>query len=363
MKTIGFFNSTKSWGGGEKWHYDAAVYFYERGYPVHFFLTEESELHKKLQHFADIRIHFVKVRSFSFLNPFFVKKLASVFQSSCIDTLMVSLSTDLKIAGRAAKAAKVAKVVYVRAVPIPIKNTILNRYIFSRWVTFVIANSIATAASIVHHNADLVRRDRIKLIYNPIQTDRFIDRSYEKLYERRLDEIIIGSAGRLEKEKNHKFFIDLSAELKRQNIAHTILIAGTGSLEGELKQMVRANGLENNFIFTGFLKNVKDLLKSCDIFILPSLFEGFGFVLAEASLCEIPVIAFDTSSIPEVVVNGETGFVVRLNSVGQVIEKILLLKSNPDLAAQMGIAGRKYIRENFDENKIMNELSEFLSLH
>lgn len=361
MKSIGFFNSTKSWGGGEKWHYEAALYFMESKHSVHFFLTENSELHKRLKQHPDIKIHFVKISGLSFLNPVKVVQLRNVFKEIGLSALLINLSHDLKIAAQAATKAGIERIIYTRGIAFPIKNSFSNRYIFSHWVTDILANSKATAKSILQYNPHLFPKEKIKVIYNPLDVEEFTNRPFQEIYNRINKEIICGTLGRLEKEKNQIFFIKLSAALRGKGIAHKILIGGSGSLENELKQAAVSQGLSDNIIFCGFLRNVKDLLMSCDIFILPSLWEGFGFVLAEASLCKKPIIAFDTTAIPELVLDGKTGFVIDVDAVEDCVDKIILFKKNRELAEKMGEAGFNFIRENFEKNKIMNELENFIN--
>src|SRR5690606_10184107 len=110
-------------------------------------------------------------------------------------------------------------------------------------------------------------------------------------------------------------------------------------------------GVNENILFLGFVSNVKDLLMACDVFILPSLWEGFGYVLAEASLCKKPIIAFTLSSIPEVVIHNETGFLIE-NDVEECVKKVMVLNEDPSLRKKMGNAGYTYIMSNFSKNKI-----------
>ncbi|HEY5368681.1 MAG TPA: glycosyltransferase [Hanamia sp.] len=360
MKVIGFFNSTQSWGGGEKWHFEAALYFLNSNYTVHFFLTKNSELHQKLENQDGIHIHFIKISGFSFLNPLKVLHLKNIFKNSGIEVLLINLSHDLKIAANAATMAHVEKIIYTRGIAFSIKNTFLNRYIFSHWVTDILANSNATAKTILENNERLFPKEKIKVIYNHLHVAEFVNRPFSQIYTREKDEIIIGCVGRLEKEKNHIFFIRLSEALNRAGITHKILIGGIGSMEDKLKQLTVNKQLSGNFIFCGFVSNVKDLLMSCDIFMLPSLWEGFGFVIAEAFLCRKPVIAFNTTAVPELVKDGQTGFLTNVDSVEPCVEKIILLKSNPIMAKEMGDAGYDFVSENFEENKIMNELEHFI---
>lgn len=360
MKNIGFINSMDSWGGGEKWHFETSVYFMKAGNNVHFFLSKNSELHKRLVNYPQIKLHFINVTGRSFLNPAKVLKLKALFIKEKIEIVLINLSHDLKLAGLAGTKAGIPRIIYTRGVAYPIKNSALNRYVFSHWLTDILASSKATAAAILQKNPTLFPEEKIKVIYNPLDVEEFTNRVYKKIYFRKSNEIIIGCLGRLEKEKNHVFLIHLSDYLSKKQIDHTFLIGGAGSKEEELKAEINHRGLNAHFVFTGFLENVKDLLMCIDIFILPSLMEGFGFVIAEASLCQKPVIAFNTSSIPELIEDEKTGFIIEMNDVKKCAEKVILLKNDQERIQEMGKKGFEYVSNTFNKEKIMKQLDRFI---
>ena len=99
------------------------------------------------------------------------------------------------------------------------------------------------------------------------------------------------------------------------------MIAGEGKLKESLLQKSVEEGVAEQLRFLGFVDNMPQFLHSIDIFLLPSHWEGFGYVIAEAMYCEKPVVAFNVSSNPEIVSNNETGFLVEHGDVGSVCGK------------------------------------------
>lgn len=356
---IGFFNSVMSWGGGEKWHYEAATYFAAKGYSVYFFTAENSVLHKKLSDHKNIHIELVRITGTSFLNPVKVSRLKRVLQRAKLDALIINLPNDLKLASFAGKLAGVKKIIYRRGSAIPIRNSLMNRFVFRNWVTDVLANSQATKRTILQHNARLFPEGRIKVIYNPIDTEEFTLREYEPARQSGDHEFIIGNLGRLEHEKNQRFLIRLSERLQEEKLEHKVVIGGTGRLERELKEEAKKRRVRDNIHFLGFVRNVKNVLMNCDVFVLPSLWEGFGYVLAEAALCKKPIIAFNLSSIPEIVLDKKSGFLIN-NNVEECVEKIRILKEQKELRDKMGECGYKYVTQRFDSDKIMAEVEDFV---
>ena len=126
---IAFFNSTKVWGGGEKWHYEISLALQKKGFETIIFTNKRSELYNRISSTGQ-KVYNIKISNLSFLNPFKIIVLKRVFQQEKIDSIILNLSADLKVAGIAARLAGIKKIVYRRGSAIPIRNTFLNRYIF-----------------------------------------------------------------------------------------------------------------------------------------------------------------------------------------------------------------------------------------
>ncbi|MGP1990708.1 glycosyltransferase [Zobellia laminariae] len=360
MKTICFFNSVENWGGGEKWHFDTSLYMHKKGHQVLVIAHEKSELLNRLKDTGVPTIG-LKVGNLSFLNQAKIDKIKNILIEHQVGCIIINLSRDLKLAGLAAKKAGTEKIIYRRGSAIPIKDSVLNRYYFKNVVTHILANSEATKKTVLQNNSSLFPKEKIKIIHNGIDVKKFISNKATPLYTKTSeDEIVITSLGRLEYEKNHQFLILLSKELKNRNLKHTILIGGDGSLKNSLINKAIENGIKDNIKFLGFIKNPKDLLESGDIFILPSMWEGFGYVLVEASLCKKPIIAFNTTSIPEIIQNNKSGFIVEPNNVITTADKVEVLKKNKNLRNSMGEAGYEYASKNFDNIIIFNKIEDYL---
>ena len=117
--------------------------------------------------------------------------------------------------------------------------------------------------------------------------------------------------------------------------------------------------MKDVFHFLGFLDNPKDLLMSADVFLLPSLWEGFGYVIVEASLSELPVVAFDISSNSEVI-NESTGFLTPPHDVAAFCDKIAYLYNDLEERKAMGKAGRNFVVEHFESAKIFDRIESYL---
>ena len=303
----------------------------------------------------------LRINNLSFLNPFKIIKLAIQFKKLKIKTIILNLSTDVKVAGIAAKLAGIPQIIYRRGSAIPIKNSILNRFLFKKVVHQVIANSSETKRTILSRNPRLISEQRINIIYNGINLSIFDERKIEFSYTRENNEIIIGNAGRLVKQKGQKYLIDLAIRLKKKTSNFKILVAGDGKMETELANLVTKNNLEKHFKFIGFVDDIKGFMHAIDIFVLTSIWEGFGYVLVEAMASYIPIVAFEISSNPEIVEHNKTGYLISSFDMKAMTEKIVQLIDDEKLRAKLGEAGRKRVEKHFSIESTQRNLEKLLT--
>ena len=142
------------------------------------------------------------------------------------------------------------------------------------------------------------------------------------------------------------------------------LIAGTGADRSRLERLAHEYEVADWVEFLGRVpdEQLAQLYQSCDVFVMPSRGEGFGIVYAEAAACGKPVIASNQGGATDAVIHSVTGFAVDPTSVEAVAEAACILLGDPDLARQMGEAGRRFVVENFSleafERRVVALLAE-----
>jgi glycosyltransferase involved in cell wall biosynthesis len=359
-KKICFFNSNIAWGGGEKWHYDMALRMNRAGFKVFVIAGKKSDLSIRLKETA-VPLKTAGISNLSFLNPIKILYIYNLLKREQINTIILNLSEDFKVAGIAAKLAGVKHIIYRRGSAIPIKNNLLNRLLFKYILTDIIANSFRTKHTILQNNSSLFPEERINVIYNGIPLEKVDSTESNPFYERRPGEVILGNAGRLVAQKGQKHLIEIAKRLKERNLKFKLLIAGDGKCLDSLKQLVLKYDVFNEVIFLGFVKDIPRFMETIDIFLLPSLWEGFGYVIVEAMAAHKPVIAFDVSSNPEIIQDGQTGYLIKEMDIDAFTEKIEFLSQNKSLRREMGLEGRKRAEEFFDVETTYRKLTEFIS--
>jgi glycosyltransferase involved in cell wall biosynthesis len=359
-QTVCFFNSMDSWGGGEKWHFDVASHLVKQNYSSILLSSPGSPLSKKAKELG-IPIYRIRISNLSFINPLKLWRIVRIFTREKVGVLVTNLSGDMKIASLAGKIAGVQNIIYRRGSAIPVRDTLLNRYLFRKVITRILANSMETKRTILVKNENLVPEEKIRVIYNGVYLPRY-HRDIQPIFRSKKDEIVLGCAGRLSEEKGHMFLLEMMQLLKRDHHDFKLLIAGEGKLLHSLQRKARKLGVEDSVDFLGFVEDMPAFFRSLDIFLLSSHYEGFGYVIAEAMASRLPVVAFDIKSSAEIIVNGKTGYITEGKSANELASRVIELAGDLTLREEMGRNGRKRVEELFSFEKNRKEILEVIAL-
>ena len=176
------------------------------------------------------------------------------------------------------------------------------------------------------------------------------------------DVIVIGTIKTLEKKYGVEYLIRAFKLVKEKfpELSLKLLIVGEGSLESNLKKIVNELQISESTEFTGFIKH-DEIVKyhnKLDIYVSLSTedSESFGVAVIEASSCEKPVVVSNVGGLPEVVINGETGFVVERENTRTAADAIAKLLENENLRKEMGKAGRQNVIKNFNWRDNINQM-------
>jgi len=142
--------------------------------------------------------------------------------------------------------------------------------------------------------------------------------------------------------------------LERVPFTH-VVIAGGGDLEEYLRDLASEVGVADRVHVLGPRKDVPALMHAIDVFAMPSIWEGFGLVLLEAMAAGRPIVASRVATIPEVVVDGETGLLVPAGDPVALADALAQLAHDPALARRLGEAGRERLRQHFSIEKMVGD--------
>jgi len=215
-----------------------------------------------------------------------------------------------------------------------------------------------------------IPQERVVLIPNGVDCE-FFERlpepgMFKKKFNLNENATMILYVGRIHRRKGIDVLIDAFAQLRARARKTDVLLCIAGS-DGryalELKDKASRLGMSENVVLTGFISD-KDKLAAyvdCDVVVYPGIYESFPLVPIEAALCSKPVIVSNDSIMAEIVSEGGFGFSIKYGEVGQLKDLLQMMLDNPEVAAEMGRQGRRFVRANYDWRDIVSKLENTYS--
>lgn len=229
-----------------------------------------------------------------------------------------------------------------------------RRAAIKRWW---VRHSAAAVVSVCDHVARLLEQDgfpkrKLRRIYNGIDAARYASSANGHL-RRELGlpaaAPVVGMVANLRPSKGHEYFIRAARQVAAAVPEARFVAAGDTHprLIGPIRRLLAEMNLEERFVFLGFRSDVADLLAAIDVFVLPSTSEGFPLATLEAMAAGKPLVATRTGGTDEIVVDGETGYLVPPADAGALAARILDLLNDPARAAAFGRRGRERVYRHF----------------
>jgi glycosyltransferase involved in cell wall biosynthesis len=203
-------------------------------------------------------------------------------------------------------------------------------------------------------------RSKIDILPNCIDLDKFEHNSSIQEIRRELGlsptSILIGALGNLRPEKNLETFLMAARSIADAIPSAEFLVIGDGPEGNELKSLANDLHLSESVHFLGERPDVPDLLAALDILVMSSYSESFPNAILEAMAAGKPVVATNVGGIPEVVEEGQTGFLVPARDPEAMSDRILLLCRDSVLRLQMGRVARARVESNFTVQAVTAKL-------
>ena len=235
----------------------------------------------------------------------------------------------------------------------PLKST-LHKII----IKFILkgASKLFSTSSIMASEIKKYTNQDVAVIPFGIDTKKFKPFSIE----RQKTSFTIGTIKSLEELYGIDRLIEVFEHVFQQIPDATCVIYGSGSKEKDLKQLIKNKKLDNHIFLKGKVANdkVPEILSSFDLFCAFSRSESFGVAVIEASSCSVPVLTSNVGGLPEVVKEGETGYLFDYDPI-DISKKIVSLYNNPSLRNELGVNGRKFVLENYDWQKSVDMMKQY----
>ena len=237
--------------------------------------------------------------------------------------------------------------------PLAIFGYILERYLFPMAYKFtkIIAVSNTTKKELIKIGFN---KDRIKIVYNGLNQNK------NSHGMRKFSRPTIIYLGRIKKYKRVGLLVNLMSEILSKVPNARLLIAGWGTEGGVIADSVMSGKNKNNVSIMGSVseREKENLLERSWVFVNPSIHEGWGISVMEASFHGLPSVAFNVPGLSESIVNKKTGFLVKSNQ--EMIEKLVFLLKNKKVRDELGESAKLWAGK-FNWNKSSSEFMKNLS--
>jgi glycosyltransferase involved in cell wall biosynthesis len=171
-------------------------------------------------------------------------------------------------------------------------------------------------------------------------------------------EVLYGCVGRLSPEKGHWLLVKSFADIRARGARAHLVIVGDGSERHNLERLAGRLGVGEHVSFLGYQSNPTDLVRSFDVFVLPSLREGLPFVVLEALSMNVPVLASRVGGVPEVIQSGQIGgLLVERGNVEGLTEGMMTLYRSPVLRRTLAWRGRNLVARQFSPQSVVSEIA------
>ena len=176
---------------------------------------------------------------------------------------------------------------------------------------------------------------------------------------------VIGTVCRLvEPKKGLKYLLEAVAQLEQEagKPVCQVLLVGEGPAEQGLRTLSERLGISPRVAFVGARRDIPAVLSLMSIFVLPSLYEGFGIAILEAMAAGKPVIATTVGGIPEFVVSGQSGFLVPPGDAPALARAIKQLLDEPEKACAMGRQGQAHVKKHYSIESVVRQHEQLYEL-
>ncbi len=238
--------------------------------------------------------------------------------------------------------------------------------IFHRWIYRYI-DKIFTISNDMRNNQLLftpAKENQVECVYNGVDLSSFGKEEFRQDVRRKYNitknEKVIGTVGRIDRLKDQELLIRSAPFIIKEFPETKFMFVGdeTDSETGLgylkfLKDLSDELGVAKNVIFVPFTPDISKILSIFDIFVLTSKKESFGLVVIEAMASGKPVIGTDAGGVPEIIADGETGYLFPPGDSEALTINVIRLLKNPDECTLFGLNGRRRAENLFDFNKNM----------
>jgi glycosyltransferase involved in cell wall biosynthesis len=225
--------------------------------------------------------------------------------------------------------------------------------------------SVCDAMTDQYVGAGIAPRERFVTIYSGMEVEPFLNPPRPRDEVRRElglgpEHVVITKVARLFHLKGHECVIAAAARVAREQPQVRFVFVGDGILRGQFERQIAEAGLTGKFVFTGLVppQKVPELIQASDVIVHASYWEGLARVLPQALIAGKPVVSYDVDGAREVVIPGETGYLLPPRSIDELSVALCELAADPALRERLGRTGRERFVDQFRHETMTRRIRE-----
>ena len=202
------------------------------------------------------------------------------------------------------------------------------------------------------------KKDKFFVVYNGISFDDELSFSSKEDFFKKYcikfdkDKKYVGIAARLNVVKGVDVFLKMALDICKKRNDTNFIIAGDGDDFDKYKSFIEENNLSDRIFMIGHINDINSFFNAIDINMLTSLSESFPYALLEGARMKKATVSTAVGGIPEMILQGETGYLVSPDNISDIAEKVMSLLDNEELAQKFGQAFFDRVKENFSDVKM-----------
>ena len=351
-----YVDTEEFWRGGQEQLVTLMAGMKERGHEVFLAAPHGSPLVQKARRHS---IPAYPFRQFSELSPLAPLRLFSLFRNKSPDIVHFNTPRPIIAGGLASAWGGAPLRVCSRRVNFPLRSK-LSYLKYNFFLERIVTVSTSIQQTLIQYGVD---SSRIRVIYEGVDVSWIDQIKTSSLFSDRAG-LIVGTVAHLSPEKGHATVLEAAALLRSRFPEVTYVFVGDGPLKAKLIEKAVGLGIRDKVVFAGSRSDSEALMKEFDVFCLASDSEGLSSAILAAMATPLPVVATDVGGIPELVVDGKTGFLSPAGDPGSLAARLGRLFLSEELRSKMGQAGRQRVKRQFTLEKKLDETELlYLRLH
>lgn len=353
MFTVMHTESSKGWGGQENRILHEAIGLKKLGARVLILCQPDSRLALRAQE-NGIETRMVRMRKSFDLSA--IWQIMRVIREERVDIVNTHSGRDSILAGLAGRLSRIK--------PVIVRTRHLALPITSKLTYSVLPHRVVTVSEYVRqYLIGLgIREDHITAVPTGVDLSRFDPETEAGTLRRELNldanALVVGTVAILRFKKGHHVLLEAIPKILAAVPNAIFVFAGDGAQHENISKVIDEKNLGGRVRLLGLRRDIPNVLKSIDLFALPTLEEALGTSFVEAMAMEKPVIGTRVGGVPEVVREGENGLLVNPSDPTDLASAIIRLLENPDLAKAMGKRGRTIATTEFTVDRMCLHMHE-----